>query len=507
MPNRPLDPTDFPNWANDIGARLRAVERRILNKEELELLQTLDNGNPLGDTLHIDFKGLKATLVGDRFVEVTGGGKRFATIVVAAADSELRGDGVDFVCTGTADEFTLDEAVAALPDIGGRIVLLEGTYNLTGSWIASPAAEEGSIHIQGMGAATCIRGADSPAVQVTGYGSGISHLRVLECDGDAIYNSASNGYIYSCYASTPLNEEGIIGGRGFVLVGSRSVIHTCWAYGCVGNGIEVNGSESKVIGCDVKTCDGKGIYTTGGETFHSQCRVESVGGKGIHTTGSRGVISGCIIKSPGDGAEGIRCDGGMVVDSCYVESAGGDGFFAIRVGSSPSIVSNCRVVDCVEGGVYGGSSDTIIIGNHVGGVGEGKGIQTDSSDTHTISNRVVSFEIGIYTFGGNISDNRVSSAAQHGIHLRGNNRSSVMDNRILGCGWETTDTYDGIRIEGDEHNIQGNMVRSDDLKYGINVLSGATDNMVTNNDLLNSAITSSFNDAGTGTVTAAGNRV
>lgn len=75
MPNRPLDPTDFPNWANDIGARLRAVERRILNKEELELLQTLDNGNPLGDTLFLDFKGLKATLVGDRFVEVTGGGE------------------------------------------------------------------------------------------------------------------------------------------------------------------------------------------------------------------------------------------------------------------------------------------------------------------------------------------------------------------------------------------------------------------------------------------------
>lgn len=507
MPSRPQDPNQFPTWANDIAARLRAVERKLLNPDEIELLQTYSKGDPLGDTLNLDFVGgLRATLVGDRYVEVAGGGKDWATVVVAAADTHPAGkDAADFVCTGADDQITLNEASESLPITGGKVVLLEGTYNLTGTWNAHGLASD-SVHIQGMGGSTILKGsgAATPVISLFSQYGGISHIRITEAPGDAFEIGVSDGYIYACMATTLLNEEDDIAGRGIVSVSSRTTIWGCWAYGTVGNGIEVNGSQSKVVACDVQNCEGKGIYTTGGETFHSQCRVQSVGGKGIHTTGSRGVISDCIVMSPGVDAEGIRCDGGMGISNCYVESAGGGGFFAIRQGSSPSSVVNCRVVDAVEGGIYAGSSNNIIAGNSVHAPA-GVGIQTDSSDVHIVGNRVDSFDSGIYSFGGNISDNRVSSW-KNGIHVRGNQDSSILNNRVFG-GFETTDTYDGIRVEGDQHNVQGNMVRSTDFKYGINVIAGATDCFVTNNDLLNSAVTASFNDAGTGTVTAAGNRL
>ncbi|MBQ2698458.1 MAG: hypothetical protein IJF62_00805, partial [Firmicutes bacterium] len=54
-------------------------------------------------------------------------GRRAATLVVAAADS-ANPQAADFVCSGTADHLVLAEAVAALPESGGRIVLLDGTF-------------------------------------------------------------------------------------------------------------------------------------------------------------------------------------------------------------------------------------------------------------------------------------------------------------------------------------------------------------------------------------------
>ncbi|MCC8170146.1 MAG: hypothetical protein LIO59_07310 [Oscillospiraceae bacterium] len=55
---------------------------------------------------------------------------RAATIVVAASDSVSK-YGVDYRCTGTSDDTVIQSAIDALPDTGGKIVLLEGTYNIS----------------------------------------------------------------------------------------------------------------------------------------------------------------------------------------------------------------------------------------------------------------------------------------------------------------------------------------------------------------------------------------
>ncbi len=67
-----------------------------------------------------------------------GGEKDWATVLVAASDSHQAGkDSANFVCTGVGDETTLQDAVDSLPLFMatfpiGKIVLLEGTYNLAG---------------------------------------------------------------------------------------------------------------------------------------------------------------------------------------------------------------------------------------------------------------------------------------------------------------------------------------------------------------------------------------
>lgn len=55
---------------------------------------------------------------------------RAATVVVAASDSKDK-NRADFICNGTADDVTIESAIASLPSGGGRVLLMEGTFNLS----------------------------------------------------------------------------------------------------------------------------------------------------------------------------------------------------------------------------------------------------------------------------------------------------------------------------------------------------------------------------------------
>lgn len=59
------------------------------------------------------------------------GAGRTATIVVAAnGSSAISKAQADYVCDGTTDEAEIETAINALPSVGGRVVLLEGKYNI-----------------------------------------------------------------------------------------------------------------------------------------------------------------------------------------------------------------------------------------------------------------------------------------------------------------------------------------------------------------------------------------
>jgi len=57
---------------------------------------------------------------------------RTATLVVAASDSSAKSKAqADYVCDGTDDQVEIQAAIDALPDNGGRIILLEGIYHIS----------------------------------------------------------------------------------------------------------------------------------------------------------------------------------------------------------------------------------------------------------------------------------------------------------------------------------------------------------------------------------------
>jgi hypothetical protein len=72
------------------------------------------------------------SLDGD-WLPIVGAGMPYATKVVAASNSSATSAAsADFVCDGTQDDVEIQAAIDSLPD-GGLIILLDGTYTLSGS--------------------------------------------------------------------------------------------------------------------------------------------------------------------------------------------------------------------------------------------------------------------------------------------------------------------------------------------------------------------------------------
>lgn len=129
---------DFSAIVDDFVRRLRAVEREgRLNDLDINLLQTFENGQLLGDTRFINFgAGVRATLTGDRYVEVTaaGGGGDYLDAIVdfdGFASSDTSAVPPEFV--GIA------EALDYLQGIGMENVVVgvrgsNTTYTETANW-------------------------------------------------------------------------------------------------------------------------------------------------------------------------------------------------------------------------------------------------------------------------------------------------------------------------------------------------------------------------------------
>lgn len=193
-------------------------------------------------------------------------------------------------------------------------------------------------------------------------------------------------------------------------------------------------------------------------------------------------------------AYGISAGPYTVIEDCLLFNGFTRG---ISLGSNVAavIVRNCEIEELGSSasyGVYmtGGNDHCRIINTRFDGVG-----------------------IGIRVSGTwvTVANNEFFNAYRQAIVIDGATKSTVHGNIVAEPSQQTHNTYDGIQVvSGTANSVQGNVVTKgtgNQPRYGIRLESGATNTLVTNNMLLNSAATSSLSDAGTGTTTAAGNRL
>ncbi len=371
-----------------------------------------------------------------------GQGARWRTIVIAASDSSAAGiAGADYRCSGTADQGVINTAISALEAQSGttklgRIVFLEGTYNLTATITVNTLGAR-TLYLEGMGA----------GVGVDPFGGSIPGTKFVFSPG-------------SDYAFT-------LGGSS-TAAGSAVVMENL--------AISSASSNSCVLARDM------GLIVR-------QCTMVNAAAGCIEQSSSTGQTSFSRVENCLLSASGGTCvimNGGSTqqsrVTGNYIQVSGAN-VVGIKTNNNASNVPNYAVTDNYVRG-------TGLSGTSYGIQGAGNSQELALTSDNVI---VGAFAVGIEQagFSAVISSNLIKGA---GIGIRTGpfvvTDCSITSNTILGA---TT----GISlVSGDYCMVEGNNVPQ--ATTGLNIGTGVTNTWVGANSF--NGDTTGIVDSGTGSV-------
>ncbi len=181
---------------------------------------------------------------------------RTATLVVAASNSGAKSKAAaDYVCDGTSDQTEINNAITALPSVGGKVLLLEGTYNISGTITVGKA----NVTVEGMGAGTVLkRKTTSDLIKINANNCALSYFCI---DGADTTTSNSVGGISSDYgpmiSHLTISEYGaaIRVNNGAVITGcvlsTKSFVCVFAGTDCIIAHNRINGTDNPVQGIQV----------------------------------------------------------------------------------------------------------------------------------------------------------------------------------------------------------------------------------------------------------------
>ena len=288
-----------------------------------------------------------------------------ATFVVAASNS-LHPERADYVCDGVDDQVEIQAAIdAAYVAGGGKVSVLDGTYNITGNINLKSFSA-----LFGQGAGTILKVPDN---------TNSTHLKIINIE-DCAYVHVSDLKIDGNKANQSSGREDGIYIKGLTSHVKITNLFIYNIYGVEGNGIfvedvpydisirgntvnhiqddgmDVNGmTHSEVVGNYIHDCGDNGIDTEGAEytTFVGNV-IYDCGGSGLE------------LEQEGSSPPLCRY---CTVTGNSIKSCGIDGIHA-RSGGYNSITGN-TIVSCDRHGIYlanagGGGGDAeynVVVGN------------------------------------------------------------------------------------------------------------------------------------------------
>lgn len=234
-------------------------------------------------------------------------GKRAARFTVGTSTAGWTAADVDFLCDGTGDQVEINAAITALPSTGGEVVILDGTYNLTGAI----KVNKSKVTLTGSGQSTILKRAfagNSSAPGLVYVTSNGSTIKFLTLDGvKDTYSGLSNSgiYLYRNNHTVTGNTCSNSGDSGIYLGNSTGCIvigNTCSNNK---NGISMysnsTGSNNSING---NLCNGNstnGIYLNNGSNntvTENMCNEN--GENGICLVSSSNTITGNTCNNNGD---------------------------------------------------------------------------------------------------------------------------------------------------------------------------------------------------------------
>jgi hypothetical protein len=247
---------------------------------------------------------------------------RESTITVAASDSSPQSKAqADYVCNGIDDQVEIQAAIDALSASGGKVVLSEGTFNLS----ATITIDGDDIIFEGQ-QGTILSGGDSITPLYIGSATTPRYRNFIR----NMTITGGNPYLIHILG---LNISAL---EGLYLLGSAATTHLIYAESM---------AQVVIRKCHLYKFTDYGIYYGGGNCnsvencYINQADPSPTKGVGIyidHTTATKYRICGCVFET---GYTAIHLKGYThEVDSCYFE---GNDNIDIILDSSYSRVANC----------------------------------------------------------------------------------------------------------------------------------------------------------------------
>jgi len=404
-------------------------------------------------------------------IDAIGGGKPFATLVVAASDA-LSTAGADYICDGSADQTEIEAAIAALPAGGGRIILTEGTFSLTADITISGLD---NIIIQGQGKATIIfdhATFASNTASINIINSDYITIRDLSVDGNmanmsgvfphgiGIDNASSYIKIEGCYVQNTVSANIFDNGSPFT-----SILNNFLSTTSVGGGysnIEGGGSNALIENnvCIAGDWANIAIYTgkTGLKITNNHCSDCGSGGAAALEISSEAIIEGNLISNPAKRA--IQLDQAVSIVASNI----------IHITNDPT--NEIIYVNFAPNSVIQNNSITVATGNTVALTA----IRSDSISV-TITNNNIDFSTNEAHTGilmttdqaiitGNYIGFASATSGSFGMDLSASSYSIVNGNYI-----DLADT--AITTAGSiENSFNGNQIY--DCNYGIDISAAST---------------------------------
>ena len=252
-----------------------------------------------------------------------------------------------FLCDGVADDVQINAAIASLPVGGGRVVLLEGTFNIEATIV--PIS---NMMLEGQGYGTLI-------YQVNGANLG----RMIGLNMARDYVTIENLRVDGNKANNPTAEHGI----QFALA-TDCLVKNCWIYDCTETGIKLSKNGVQAVNNFVSGCGYFGIEASQVLSDYYVIIVNNV--------------------VTGNGHGGIYADGGVVMGNLAYNNGATSphgGIYIAHAAVPTSIIGNTAIGNYKEGIMVGGHSTIeaqVIISGNVIVRNQRNGIYADEEATN-----------------------------------------------------------------------------------------------------------------------------
>lgn len=267
------------------------------------------------------------------------GGKRYATFVIGTATNGWTTADCDYLCDGVNDQSEINQAIAAIPEDGGEILLLDGTYYLSSN--ISPLQ---NIKLRG----TYQNSVTLKRLSQNGYSAsnGINAMIVAgnnSCVRDISYDG--NKGIFS---------PGSVSGISEILAGGGARIENVLIKNCANNSIyaePINGDPMIISECSFFMVSGSCVYADcNGYIIFENCHAPSPGKS--------------ILTAIGQSSDGSSLTSPLTILAQNITSIGNNSSFIFN-GTGFCKITNCECSSIQITNTVSSGSVTVERGRHI----------------------------------------------------------------------------------------------------------------------------------------------